>query len=730
MGRVLVNGQRTLPHSIMVNRRGRRFTNEAANYNAFGGAFHVEDVSRFEYANLPCWLVFDQTYVDKYGFRVSAGGGGGQVPAWVPRGDTPAELAAALDIDGDELERDDRALERQLRRRARSRLRARRQRLRLLVGRPAPQGPARRHARAADQRAVLRVRDPQRRARHQGRAAGRSRRAGARPRRRSDPRPVRRRQRDGLAVRDDLRRARAGRSARRWSSATSPAATRRRARRERAEATRAPRSRRCSTSWSAPAAGQRRSRPAGHGRRADEGARPRRTPTRSGSGARSSGSSSRCRCSSRCRATCASRASTCAYDIAGRPIVVIRGDDGRVRTFLNVCRHRGARVADEHCGSARRLTCPYHAWSYDRQGELVGVPGRETFGDVDATGLVELPTEERVGAVFAVLDPEATLDLDAWLGGMAELARRAAPRRAVPVPACRRRSTARTGSSPPTATSTATTSATCTGTRSAARRSPTATPTTCSARTCAIGFATKLTALGADVARGRVVPADYMSLVHYIFPNVSISGGHGDTLMLSRLLPGPTVDRSTTVQFQYYREPVVGELVAIAEEKRMTYEAVVRDEDCATIFGINDGARPPSATGTSCSAATSRQPAPAPHDRRVRPPGVTACSAVRSSSTPSNSASSSIKPRSSIAATDRASISDIQRWPRSLVGSSVPEITTAMIQHVQDAARVVLPRVLGGVPGDAVGDELLVPDAADQLALHGRVAARSGCSRS
>ena len=53
LGRILVNGQRTLPHSIMVNRRGRRFTNEAANYNAFGAAFHVEDVSRFEYANLP-----------------------------------------------------------------------------------------------------------------------------------------------------------------------------------------------------------------------------------------------------------------------------------------------------------------------------------------------------------------------------------------------------------------------------------------------------------------------------------------------------------------------------------------------------------------------------------------------------------------------------------------------------------------------------------------------------
>jgi 3-oxosteroid 1-dehydrogenase len=99
MGRVLINGQRTLPHSIMVNKRGRRFTNEAANYNAFGGAFHVEDVSRFEYANLPCWLVFDQNYVDKYGFRVASGVEAKGVPAWVARGDTPAELAARIGAD-------------------------------------------------------------------------------------------------------------------------------------------------------------------------------------------------------------------------------------------------------------------------------------------------------------------------------------------------------------------------------------------------------------------------------------------------------------------------------------------------------------------------------------------------------------------------------------------------------------------------------------------------------
>jgi 3-oxosteroid 1-dehydrogenase len=108
MGKVLINGQRTLPHSIMVNKRGRRFTNEAANYNAFGAAFHVEDVSKFEYANLPCWLIFDQTYVDTYGFRVAAGASandaGRAVPDWVPRGETLNELADALGIDGASLD--------------------------------------------------------------------------------------------------------------------------------------------------------------------------------------------------------------------------------------------------------------------------------------------------------------------------------------------------------------------------------------------------------------------------------------------------------------------------------------------------------------------------------------------------------------------------------------------------------------------------------------------------
>ena len=74
-----------------------------------------------------------------------------------------------------------------------------------------------------------------------------------------------------------------------------------------------------------------------------------------------------------------------------------------------------------------------------------------------------------------------------------------------------------------------------------------------------VGFASKLTETVVDVPEDQWHLPDLLSVVNYVFPNVSISGGHGDTVMVSKLLPGPTVDRSTTVQFQYYREPIVGD---------------------------------------------------------------------------------------------------------------------------------------------------------------------------
>jgi succinate dehydrogenase/fumarate reductase flavoprotein subunit len=99
----LLNRERTLPRSIMVNRQGRRFTNEASNYNALGGAFHQLDPVQFEFVNLPCWLIFDGEYLARYGFRSVPPGG--LAPDWIARGDTPAELAEAVGIPARQLAR-------------------------------------------------------------------------------------------------------------------------------------------------------------------------------------------------------------------------------------------------------------------------------------------------------------------------------------------------------------------------------------------------------------------------------------------------------------------------------------------------------------------------------------------------------------------------------------------------------------------------------------------------
>ena len=102
MNREMINADRTRPRSIMVNRYGRRFTNEAANYNAFGGAFHQEDVAAFDYANLPCWLIFDQEYLRRYG-TIGPHAPSEDPPAWLTAYPSIDALAEALDIPADAL---------------------------------------------------------------------------------------------------------------------------------------------------------------------------------------------------------------------------------------------------------------------------------------------------------------------------------------------------------------------------------------------------------------------------------------------------------------------------------------------------------------------------------------------------------------------------------------------------------------------------------------------------
>jgi choline monooxygenase len=89
-------------------------------------------------------------------------------------------------------------------------------------------------------------------------------------------------------------------------------------------------------------------------------------------------------------------------DVAGEPVVVVRGGDGVLRGFFNVCRHHAAAVLTEPAGCVRRLVCPYHGWSYTLEGRLKAAPAFEEVEDFDARdhGLVPVATETWENWVF------------------------------------------------------------------------------------------------------------------------------------------------------------------------------------------------------------------------------------------------------------------------------------------------------------------------------------------
>lgn len=109
-------------------------------------------------------------------------------------------------------------------------------------------------------------------------------------------------------------------------------------------------------------------------------------------------------------------------DACGTPVLLTRDARGAVHALANACRHRGVRVVDGH-GEARRFTCPFHAWVYDLEGTLVGVPTATAFEGMcrEDKGLVELPVAEGYGLVVGRLRPGPPVDIDEYLGpGLAE----------------------------------------------------------------------------------------------------------------------------------------------------------------------------------------------------------------------------------------------------------------------------------------------------------------------
>jgi choline monooxygenase len=105
--------------------------------------------------------------------------------------------------------------------------------------------------------------------------------------------------------------------------------------------------------------------------------------------------------------------------VAGEPVVVVRGTDGALRAFYNVCRHHAAAVVTQPCGQASLLHCPYHGWNYGLDGSLKGMPefeGVENF-DRAQNGLVPIRVETWECFVFINLDDHAA-SLTDFLGGL------------------------------------------------------------------------------------------------------------------------------------------------------------------------------------------------------------------------------------------------------------------------------------------------------------------------
>ncbi|MGE3619826.1 MAG: aromatic ring-hydroxylating dioxygenase subunit alpha [Acidimicrobiia bacterium] len=266
--------------------------------------------------------------------------------------------------------------------------------------------------------------------------------------------------------------------------------------------------------------------------------------------------------------------------LTGVPVVVTRDESGRVRGFLNVCRHRGGPVAADGCGSARALTCGYHAWSYALSGELLRVPAEGLFGEFDHAdaGLVELPVAERAGLVFGCLRPDADLDLDGWLGefgpelddidlGAGELAwthEWEGPNWKLckdgfletyhfPVLHAKTINREAIGNVMPTDT---------------------------------WGQHARILIPRRSIHDERVRPEDewdvtkMVSPTHYVFPNTMLSGSWGNWVLVSRIYPDASPERSTMVQTLVSKRPLADpEVRAEADRLDEYYRSVTFGED-------------------------------------------------------------------------------------------------------------------------------------------------------
>jgi phenylpropionate dioxygenase-like ring-hydroxylating dioxygenase large terminal subunit len=259
--------------------------------------------------------------------------------------------------------------------------------------------------------------------------------------------------------------------------------------------------------------------------------------------------------------------------------------------MINVCRHRGAELVGEGTGRANRFSCPYHAWTYDTKGCLIGVYGEDTFGGVDraTTGLLQLPAAERAGIVFVSLDRSATLDLDAWLTPpLINLLE------SLGLDRCYHYST-RTLNGPNWKV---VIDGYLEGYHFASLHRTTVYRTNFSNMAAfdkwgphqRNAFALRPIAAAAEAPEDQWDPALCVGAIYWLFPGLAIAGGWRSQVVVSLVLPGPTWDTSRTQQILTLRhEPADDDERKAAEHTRDWFHDVVMDEDYATGYGVQRG---------------------------------------------------------------------------------------------------------------------------------------------
>lgn len=294
-------------------------------------------------------------------------------------------------------------------------------------------------------------------------------------------------------------------------------------------------------------------------------------------------------------------------DVVGVPLFIVRHADGDLRAYINSCSHRGAQVVTETRGNSKRFSCPYHAWTYDHDGDLVAIYRERDFGSIDKSckGLTALPVAERANLVWVTLDPMSTLDIDTFLCGYDDLLAnfgfgswQVFDTRTIDGPNWK---IAYDGYMDLYHLSTL-------------HKATIGTNMSSQALYYAWGPHQRVVSPDPSLLEYESKPESEWSTAHMmasvwtIFPHVSIAGfsGGGRSAMISQLFPGETPLESRTVQNYVMQElPATDEAKEQAVEQFKLLEYVVREEDYATglrqqralmsrpnaevIFGRNEG---------------------------------------------------------------------------------------------------------------------------------------------